>query len=77
MVCAADAGTITEEDIKFIKTLREDIPKLIILNKADKKVGRPKGYYCQIKSTLDIKGIRYIDVILHLQAGLNRLKILN
>lgn len=33
----ADAGTITEEDIKFIKTLREDIPKLIIVNKADKK----------------------------------------
>ncbi len=29
----ADAGTITEEDIKFIRTLREDIPKLIIVNK--------------------------------------------
>lgn len=59
----ADAGTITEEDIKFIKTLREDIPKLIILNKADKKsLADLKDIIAKIKSTLDIKGVRYIDV---------------
>lgn len=59
----ADAGTITEEDIKFIKTLREDIPKLIIVNKADKKnVSDLKDIIAKIKSTLDMKGIRYIDV---------------
>lgn len=59
----ADAGTITEEDIKFIKTLREDIPKLIILNKADKKnLSDLKDIIAKIKSTLDIKGIRYVDV---------------
>lgn len=60
----ADAGTITEEDIKFIKTLREDIPKLIIVNKADKKnVSDLKDIIAKIKSTLDIKGIRYADVL--------------
>lgn len=60
----ADAGTITEEDIKFIKTLREDIPKLIILNKADKKNLKDlKDIIAKIKSTLDIKGIRYVDVL--------------
>ncbi len=32
----ADAGTITDSDIAFIKTLNESIPKLIIVNKADK-----------------------------------------
>lgn len=59
----ADAGTITEEDIKFIKTLREDIPKLIIVNKADKKnVKDLKDIIAKIRSTLDLKGIRYLDV---------------
>lgn len=59
----ADAGTITEEDIKFIKTLREDIPKLIIVNKADKKnLSDLTDIIAKIKSTLDIKGVRYVDV---------------
>ncbi len=60
----ADAGTITDEDINFIKTLREDTPKLIIINKADKKnLSDLKDIISKIKATLDIKGIRYIDVL--------------
>ena len=59
----ADAGTITEEDIKFIKTLRPDIPKLIIVNKADKKnLSDLRTIIEKIKSALDLKGVRYIDV---------------
>lgn len=59
----ADAGTITEEDIKFIKTLRPDIPKLIIVNKADKKnLSDLKAIVEKIRSALDLKGVRYIDV---------------
>lgn len=59
----ADAGTITKEDVKFIKTLREDIPKLIIVNKAEKKdVANLKDIIAKIRSTLDLKGIRYLDV---------------
>lgn len=59
----ADAGTITEEDIKFIKTLRDGIPMLIILNKADKKnFADLKEIIAKIKSTLDVKGVRYVDV---------------
>lgn len=59
----ADAGTITEEDIKFIKTLRQDIPKLIIVNKADKKnLADLEEIIRKIKSTLDIKGVHYINV---------------
>lgn len=59
----ADAGTITEEDIKFIKTLREDIPKLIVVNKADKKnLEDLQNILLKIRSHLDIKGIRYVDV---------------
>ena len=60
----ADAGTITEEDIKFIQTLRVDIPKLIIVNKADKKnLNDLKEIIKKIKSTLDLKGVRYVDVL--------------
>ena len=60
----ADTGTITEEDIKFIKTLREGIPMLIIVNKADKKnLSDLKDIIAKIKSTLDIKGVRYVDVL--------------
>lgn len=59
----ADEGTITEEDIKFIRTLREDIPKLIIVNKADKKhVTDLQRIVKQIRETLDLKGVRYTDV---------------
>lgn len=59
----ADAGTITEEDIKFIKTLREDIPKLIVVNKADKKnLQDLQDILSKIRANLDIKGIRYVDV---------------
>lgn len=59
----ADAGTITEEDIKFIRTLREDIPKLIVVNKADKKnLEDLKMIMAKIRDNLDLKGIRYLDV---------------
>ena len=60
----ADAGTITEDDIKFIKTINETIPKLIILNKADKKPNEDiQEIIAKIKSTLDMKGVTYIDVL--------------
>lgn len=60
----ADAGTITEEDIKFLKTLREGIPMLVILNKADKKnLDDLKDIIAKIKSVLDVKSVRYIDVL--------------
>ncbi|MCD7855005.1 MAG: dynamin family protein [Clostridiales bacterium] len=60
----ADSGTITEEDIKFIKTLREYIPKLIILSKADKKPDRDLAEIKNsIKANLDMKGVRYVDVL--------------
>lgn len=60
----ADAGTITEEDIKFIQSLQTDNPILIVVNKADKKnVGDLKEIISKIRSTLDLKGIKYVDVL--------------
>lgn len=60
----ADSGVITDADIEFIKTLREDIPKLIILNKADKKPeAELTAIKAAIKNMLTMKGIRYMDVL--------------
>ncbi|OMD42654.1 dynamin family protein [Paenibacillus odorifer] len=60
----ADAGTITEEDITFIRTLREDIPKLIIVNKADKKPEQDlREIIAKTKKVLTTKGIAYLNVL--------------
>lgn len=60
----ADAGTITQEDIKFINTLEPSIPKLFIVNKADKKTEKDLALIIEkIKELLAIKGIQYVDVL--------------
>lgn len=62
---AADAGTISVDDVNFLASLDKDIPKLIIINKADKapnaeSLGELKE---KIKAALDLKGIRYEEVL--------------
>ncbi len=60
----AESGTITESDIAFIKTLKPEIPKLIIVNKADKIFYDELDEVVEkIKDTLDMKGVRYLDVL--------------
>lgn len=60
----SDAGTITEEDINFINSLKKEIPKLIIVNKADKRTKSDiEDIVTKIKGVLDIKGIQYEDVV--------------
>lgn len=60
----ADSGTITQEDINFLGTINKDIPKLIIVNKADKVTEDNLALIVsKIRDTLDIKGISYVDVL--------------
>ncbi len=60
----ADAGTISERDIEFLKTVKADIPKLIILNKADKKnLNELRQIINKTNETLVLKGIKYVDVL--------------
>jgi hypothetical protein len=60
----ADAGTIPEDDIKFIKGLRADIPKLIVLNKADKKPEKDlEEIVSKIRETLAMQGVPCEDVL--------------
>lgn len=60
----ASAGTITNEDINFLKSLNKNIPKLIVINKADKILGDDlKNIVEKIKDVLNIKGIPFVDVL--------------
>ena len=59
---SVENGTVTQADIDFIRTLREDIPKMVILSKADKKdVSNLRGIIERTKADLNLKGVRYVD----------------
>ena len=56
-------GTISQTDIDFIRTLREDIPKMVILSQSDKKdISNLHKIIERTKADLNLKGIRYVDV---------------
>lgn len=61
----AEKGTLTDEDIKFIETLNDEIPKLIILSKADKmpeeELHKVRG---KIRDILRQKQMDFIDILL-------------
>ncbi|MGL4876410.1 MAG: dynamin family protein [Clostridium sp.] len=68
----ADSGIISEEDINFINTLNREIPKLIIVNKADKRTKRDLDSIIEkIKEVLDLKGIQYVDVLTYSRSKAN------
>ena len=62
----ADSGIITNDDVAFLHSLDKSIPKLIIITKADKAPSNEEleNTRAKIKSVLDVKGIRYEDVLL-------------
>lgn len=53
----AEHGVITRNDIDFIKTLREDIPKLVILTRADRRQDQLEGIVAKVRETLVLKGV--------------------
>lgn len=59
-----DNGTVSEQDITFLSSLDKDIPKLIILTKADKKPLKDVENIAElIKTTLRNRGIHVIEVV--------------
>lgn len=61
---SADDGTITEDDIHFLASLNPNIPRLILLNKADKKTPDDiKQIVNLIRKTLADRNIPALDVI--------------
>lgn len=60
----ADGGTITNSDIDFLKTLNPEIPKLVIVNKADKIFPDELDEIVdKIRDTLQLKGLHFLDVL--------------
>ncbi|MGL5714133.1 MAG: dynamin family protein [Paraclostridium sp.] len=60
----ADDGTIREDDIEFLNTINKEIPKLIIINKADKlPESSVEDVKSKVKEVLDLKGILYVDIV--------------
>ena len=56
--------TITESDIRFLKSLHKDIPKLIVISHADlKPLSNLKSIVNQVKSELVDKNITFVDVL--------------
>lgn len=57
----ADSGTITVDDLNFLTGLDKNIPKLFIINKADKVATQADlaAVVQSVKSALDLKGIAY------------------
>lgn len=59
-----EEGTITAEDINFLKSLNKEIPITVIANKCDKRPPADvKNIISLIKETLEAKGIFPLDVI--------------
>jgi len=60
----ADAGTITNSDIEFLRSLNPAIQKLVIVNKADKLLPEELNEVVdKIRDTLQMKGIHVVDVL--------------
>lgn len=61
---SAEDGTIKEDDLQFLTTLNKDIPKLVLVNKADKKTPEDiEQIVSLIKKTLADRNIVALDVI--------------
>lgn len=60
----ADDGTIREDDIEFLNSINKEIPKLIVINKADKlPESSVEDVKSKVREVLDLIGILYVDIV--------------
>ncbi len=63
-VVSAEAGVISEDDIKFLDSLDKKIPKYILVSRADKRTEEDVPKIVDlIKTTLANRGVNVIDVV--------------
>ena len=63
-VVSATQGTISEDDLKFLATLNADIPKLIVVSRADAKTPEDIAkIVALVKQTTAERGINVLDVV--------------
>ncbi|BFL69487.1 hypothetical protein SKB0120_05490 [Moraxella osloensis] len=61
---SAEDGTIKEDDLNFLASLNSDIPRLILVNKADKKMPEDIiNIVALVKKTLTDRNVPVLDVI--------------
>jgi tRNA U34 5-carboxymethylaminomethyl modifying GTPase MnmE/TrmE len=63
-VVSATQGTISEDDLKFLATLNADIPKLIVVSRADAKTPEDIAkIVALVKQTTAERGVNVLDVV--------------
>lgn len=63
-VIDARQGCITEDDIKFLATLRPEIPRLVALSRADQKPAEDiASIVAGIRATLERRNLPFVDVV--------------
>jgi len=63
-VVSATQGTISEDDLKFLATLNADIPKLIVVSRADAKMPEDIAkIVALVKQTTADRGVNVLDVV--------------
>lgn len=63
-VVSAEAGTIPEEDLRFLSSLRQDIPRLVVISRADKRTPEDINRMVDlIRTTLNNRGLPAVDVL--------------
>ena len=63
-VIDARKGCITEDDLQFLATVQADIPRLIVVSRADQKPAEEISAIVQgIKATLSERNLPFVDVI--------------
>ena len=63
-VVSATQGTISEDDLKFLTTLNADIPKLIVVSRADAKTPEDIAkIVALVKQTTAERGVNVLDVV--------------
>lgn len=63
-VIDARQGGITEDDLKFLATLRQETPRLIVVSRADQKPEEDvEAIIAGIRQTLETRNVSFIDVV--------------
>lgn len=63
-VVSAEKGTIPEDDLEFLGSLRQDIPRLVVVSRADKRTPEDmEKMVSLIRSTLDNRALSAVDVL--------------
>ncbi len=62
-VVPADKGCLSESDLRFLATLRTDVPRLVVVSCADRRLGEIEAIVEGMRRTLAAHNLEVLDVI--------------